>query len=182
MNQGAELLMPEDKDELVKGPMASGTWDGSWGWWYLGRGEALPQNLGSATSPVPKPLQGLCQCHGVGDTSGAQPCDRCAWGHAGACLGMVISDTSALPCALSSGTVFPKQNSPASHPLLLDRPLHVLRWEGLDLAERLPPGPEPVSAFGCWAGGTPINQGILVPRHMLTHSHLYPQVPAEPLG
>lgn len=30
-NQGAELVMPGDQEELVKGPMASGPWDGSQG-------------------------------------------------------------------------------------------------------------------------------------------------------
>lgn len=34
-SRGAELLMPWDQDELVKGPMASGMWDGSRGWWHL---------------------------------------------------------------------------------------------------------------------------------------------------
>ena len=29
-NRGAELLMPGDRDELVKGAMASGVWDGVW--------------------------------------------------------------------------------------------------------------------------------------------------------
>ncbi|KAK4805750.1 hypothetical protein QYF61_021849 [Mycteria americana] len=29
VNRSAELLMPGDQEELVKGPMASGMWDGS---------------------------------------------------------------------------------------------------------------------------------------------------------
>lgn len=50
-SRGAELLMPGDEDELVKGPMASGMWDGS---------------RGSAPTPVHKPLRSLgrCQCGG----------------------------------------------------------------------------------------------------------------------
>uniref|UniRef100_R7VSW2 Killer cell lectin-like receptor subfamily B member 1C n=1 Tax=Columba livia TaxID=8932 RepID=R7VSW2_COLLI len=82
VKRGAELLLLGDQDELVKGLMTAGMWDGSWGWWYLRRGEALPRNLGSATSPVPKPLQDLCSCQTVGDTRGAWAWEGSKWGQA----------------------------------------------------------------------------------------------------
>ena len=161
MNQGAELLMPGDQDELVKGPMALGMWDrsqdctrragGTWG-----RAKGLPRNLGSAATPVPKPPGCLCQRQSVGDTPvGLGPGTGAAQGQAGARFGMAIHGTSASPPALSPNTGFPKQNHTETHPLLLDRPFHPLRREWLGLAERLPPGPEPVSALGrdgCWGG------------------------------
>lgn len=82
-----------------------------------------------------------------------------AWGQAGACFGMAISDTSVSPPALSPDTGFPKPNHWETQQLLLDRPLPPLSWEGLDLAERLPRGLAPVSAWGAMGVGMGAPQG-----------------------
>ncbi|XP_063174875.1 uncharacterized protein LOC134507852 isoform X1 [Chroicocephalus ridibundus] len=87
VKRGAELLMLGDQDELVKGPVASGMWDGAGGTW--GRAEGLPRNLGSAPGPG---------CLRVGDAGGALSWDT----GAGACFGMVACGTSASPPAPSA--------------------------------------------------------------------------------
>ncbi|XP_074423874.1 killer cell lectin-like receptor subfamily B member 1B allele B isoform X1 [Larus michahellis] len=87
VKRGAELLMLGDQNELVKGPVASGMWDGAGGTW--GRAEGLPRNLGSAPSPG---------CLRVGDAGGALSWDT----GAGACFGMVSCGTWASPPARSA--------------------------------------------------------------------------------
>lgn len=142
--------MPGDQDELVKGQMALGVWDGSQdctrgAGGTRGRVKGLPRNLGSAPTPAPKPPGCLCQHQSVGDTGGARP-----W--AGGCAGTGWSlflgwHAGITPCPLPD-TGFRKGSRTETHQVLLDRPLHPLCWEGLDLAERLPPGPGLVSALG----------------------------------
>ncbi|KAK2542396.1 hypothetical protein Q9233_000488 [Columba guinea] len=54
---------------------------------------------------------------------------------------------------------FPKPYHWETQQLLLDRPLPPLSWEGLDLAERLPRGLAPVSAWGAMGVGMGAPQG-----------------------
>lgn len=79
-NRGSALLMPWDQDELVKGMIALGMWNGpeaAPGGWWCRRGwrhpwkvEGVPRILGSGSTLRPSPPK--CLWQSAEDTGGAQ--------------------------------------------------------------------------------------------------------------